>query len=105
MGYKEAILLLRFSSLESEHRNRALSSRDLNCLLGCQLPELLFNTFTPFATMAPPAQLPLRQLVKNGPKIPAVGFGLMGLSIAYGTTEYVCRPITTTVSILCMYNG
>ncbi|KAI8670141.1 hypothetical protein LRP88_01419 [Fusarium phalaenopsidis] len=37
--------------------------------------------------MAPPAQLPLRQLGKNGPKIPAVGFGLMGLSIAYGTTE------------------
>ncbi|UPL03928.1 hypothetical protein LCI18_014862 [Fusarium solani-melongenae] len=37
--------------------------------------------------MAPPAQLPLRQLGKNGPKIPAVGFGLMGLSIAYGATE------------------
>ncbi|KAI8666081.1 Aldo-ket-red domain-containing protein [Fusarium keratoplasticum] len=37
--------------------------------------------------MAPPAQLPLRQLGKNGPKIPAVGFGLMGISIAYGATE------------------
>ncbi|CAG1960988.1 unnamed protein product [Fusarium graminearum] len=37
--------------------------------------------------MAPPAQLPLRQLTKNGPKIPAVGFGLMGLSIAYGAAE------------------
>ncbi|KAJ4174464.1 hypothetical protein NW754_004880 [Fusarium falciforme] len=37
--------------------------------------------------MAPPAQLPLRQLGKNGPKIPAVGFGLMGISIGYGATE------------------
>ncbi|KAM0433278.1 hypothetical protein ACHAPT_004154 [Fusarium lateritium] len=37
--------------------------------------------------MAPPAQLPLRQLGKNGPKIPAVGFGLMGISIAYGAPE------------------
>ncbi|KAL6921617.1 hypothetical protein ACHAPO_010988 [Fusarium lateritium] len=37
--------------------------------------------------MAPPAQLPLRQLTKNGTKIPAIGFGLMGLSIAYGAAE------------------
>ncbi|KAG8676882.1 hypothetical protein FPOAC2_02996 [Fusarium poae] len=37
--------------------------------------------------MAPPAQLPIRQLTKNGPKIPAIGFGLMGLSIAYGAAE------------------
>ncbi|KAF5024704.1 hypothetical protein F66182_3218 [Fusarium sp. NRRL 66182] len=34
--------------------------------------------------MAPPAQLPLRQLTKNGPKIPSVGFGLMGMSFGYG---------------------
>ncbi|RGP61745.1 alcohol dehydrogenase [Fusarium sporotrichioides] len=37
--------------------------------------------------MAPPAQLPLRQLTKNGPKIPAIGLGLMGLSIGYGAAE------------------
>ncbi|KAH6968857.1 hypothetical protein HG530_006173 [Fusarium avenaceum] len=37
--------------------------------------------------MAPPAQLPLRQLAKNGPKIPAIGFGMMGLSVAYGKPE------------------
>ncbi|KAJ3527971.1 hypothetical protein NM208_g10441 [Fusarium decemcellulare] len=37
--------------------------------------------------MAPPAQLPLRQLGKNGPKIPAVGFGLMGISVGYGAAE------------------
>lgn len=40
--------------------------------------------------MAPPAQLPLRQLAKNGPKIPAIGFGMMGLSVAYGKPEYAC---------------
>ncbi|KAL9038099.1 MAG: hypothetical protein Q9214_005417 [Letrouitia sp. 1 TL-2023] len=28
--------------------------------------------------------IPTRTLGKNGPKIPAMGFGLMGLSIAYG---------------------
>ena len=33
-----------------------------------------------------PAQsVPLRKLGKNGPSIPALGFGLMGLSVAYGT--------------------
>ena len=26
-----------------------------------------------------------RQLGKNGPKVPAIGYGVMGLSIAYGT--------------------
>jgi aryl-alcohol dehydrogenase-like predicted oxidoreductase len=33
--------------------------------------------------MAP--QLPTRKLGKNGPQVPAVGFGLMGLSAFYGT--------------------
>jgi aryl-alcohol dehydrogenase-like predicted oxidoreductase len=33
--------------------------------------------------MAP--QLPTRKLGKNGPEVPAVGFGLMGLSAFYGT--------------------
>jgi len=28
---------------------------------------------------------PFRKLGKNGPSIPALGFGLMGLSAAYGT--------------------
>lgn len=33
-----------------------------------------------------PAQsIPLRKLGKNGPAVPALGFGLMGLSGAYGT--------------------
>ncbi|KAK4186699.1 NADP-dependent oxidoreductase domain-containing protein [Podospora australis] len=35
--------------------------------------------------MAPPAQLSTRKLGKNGPEIPAIGFGLMGLSTAYGS--------------------
>lgn len=29
--------------------------------------------------------VPLRQLGKNGPKVPAIGFGLMGLSHSYGS--------------------
>ncbi|KAE8448943.1 hypothetical protein EG329_008739 [Mollisiaceae sp. DMI_Dod_QoI] len=32
-------------------------------------------------------QLPTRKLGKNGPLVPAVGFGLMGLSAFYGTPE------------------
>jgi aryl-alcohol dehydrogenase-like predicted oxidoreductase len=32
-------------------------------------------------------QLPTRKLGKNGPQIPALGFGLMGLSAFYGQTE------------------
>jgi hypothetical protein len=35
--------------------------------------------------MAPPVQLPTRRLGKDGPEITAIGFGLMGLSTAYGT--------------------
>ncbi|KAL2195357.1 Aldo/keto reductase-like protein [Corynascus similis CBS 632.67] len=35
--------------------------------------------------MAPPATLPTRKLGKDGPEITALGFGLMGLSIAYGS--------------------
>ena len=32
-----------------------------------------------------PAQsVPLRKLGKNGPSVPALGFGLMGMSMAYG---------------------
>ncbi|KAJ3578595.1 hypothetical protein NPX13_g1973 [Xylaria arbuscula] len=37
--------------------------------------------------MAPPAQTLTRQLGKEGPKIPATGFGLMGFSIGYGASE------------------
>ncbi|KAK0646842.1 NADP-dependent oxidoreductase domain-containing protein [Cercophora newfieldiana] len=37
--------------------------------------------------MAPPATLPTRKLGKNGPEITAIGFGLMGLSTAYGAVE------------------
>ncbi|CAM1507430.1 Fc.00g070710.m01.CDS01 [Cosmosporella sp. VM-42] len=37
--------------------------------------------------MAPAAQLPIRQLGKNGPKIPSTGFGLMGLSVGYGAVD------------------
>lgn len=38
-----------------------------------------------------PATLPTRTLGRGGPAIPAVGFGLMGLSTAYGTPGYVFR--------------
>ncbi|EFQ32015.1 aldo/keto reductase [Colletotrichum graminicola] len=34
--------------------------------------------------MSPPASLPVRRLGKSGPEIPALGVGLMGLSVAYG---------------------
>jgi hypothetical protein len=46
--------------------------------------------------MAPPVQLPLRQLTKNGPKIPSIGLGLMGISVAYGAATYA--PPLHTVS-------
>ncbi|OTB03467.1 hypothetical protein M426DRAFT_60339 [Hypoxylon sp. CI-4A] len=35
--------------------------------------------------MAPPKTLPTAQLGKSGPKIPRLGFGLMGLSVGYGS--------------------
>ncbi|KAK3934692.1 NADP-dependent oxidoreductase domain-containing protein [Diplogelasinospora grovesii] len=35
--------------------------------------------------MVPPVSLPTRRLGNNGPQISAVGLGLMGLSLAYGT--------------------
>jgi hypothetical protein len=37
------------------------------------------------ANMAPPVKLPTRKLGKDSPEISAIGFGLMGLSTAYGT--------------------
>jgi aryl-alcohol dehydrogenase-like predicted oxidoreductase len=33
----------------------------------------------------PVKSVPLRQLGKSGPSIPALGFGLMGMAGAYGT--------------------
>jgi hypothetical protein len=39
--------------------------------------------------MTTQAHLLARTIGKDGPKIPAIGFGLMGLSIAYGSVEYV----------------
>ena len=33
------------------------------------------------------SKLPTRQLGKNGPQVTALGFGLMGLSIAYGKVD------------------
>ncbi|KAF7552424.1 hypothetical protein G7046_g7418 [Stylonectria norvegica] len=37
--------------------------------------------------MAATTQVTLRKIGKLGPKIPSVGFGLMGISIGYGTTD------------------
>jgi aryl-alcohol dehydrogenase-like predicted oxidoreductase len=34
----------------------------------------------------PAKTVPLRQLGRNGSSVPALGFGLSGLSIGYGTT-------------------
>ena len=31
--------------------------------------------------------IPTHQLGKNGPQVPALGFGLMGLSVGYGQVE------------------
>lgn len=45
--------------------------------------------------MAPPVQLPTRRLGRDGPAIPAIGFGLMGLSTAYGTPAYVFSRTNT----------
>jgi len=33
----------------------------------------------------PSKPVPLRKLGKYGPSVPALGFGLMGMSVAYGT--------------------
>jgi aryl-alcohol dehydrogenase-like predicted oxidoreductase len=35
--------------------------------------------------MSTPHKIPTRQLGKDGPQVPSLGFGLMGLSVAYGT--------------------
>ncbi|KAI1388964.1 Aldo/keto reductase-like protein [Hypoxylon trugodes] len=35
--------------------------------------------------MAPPKTIPTRQIGKNGPQVPRLGFGLMGMSVGYGT--------------------
>lgn len=37
--------------------------------------------------MAPPASLPTKPLSRTGRQIPALGFGLMGLSAVYGPIE------------------
>lgn len=36
--------------------------------------------------MPPPQTLPSQPLGKDGPLVPSLGFGLMGLSVGYGQT-------------------
>jgi len=43
-----------------------------------------------------PSQLPTRKLGAHGPQVPALGFGLMGLSAFYGAPE----PDSTRLSVL-----
>ena len=38
--------------------------------------------------MTPP-KIPTRQLGRDGPHIPAIGMGLMGMSVGYGQAAYV----------------
>ncbi len=39
--------------------------------------------------MSLPVPSSKRQLGRDGPEIPAIGFGLMGMSIGYGPAAYV----------------
>lgn len=59
-------------------------------LLSIDLLTPLWSLKLPIAdTMAPTKATLTRQLGPDGPKIPAVGFGLMGFSVGYGPAEYV----------------
>ena len=46
--------------------------------------------------MTSPKTVLTRRLGKDGPEIPAVGFGLMGISVGYGKAEYAFSTMTTT---------
>lgn len=78
---------------QTRQTDRQTSSTSTYTITPRFTPSFTYST----NTMAPPAQLPLRQLGKNGPKIPAVGFGLMGISIGYGAIECVSPKTTCTL--------
>jgi hypothetical protein len=58
-----------------------------------QLVHHIDSPITPLV-MAPPTVPLLRRLGRDGPLIPAIGFGTMGMSIAYGPAAYGCPKHT-----------
>lgn len=71
------------------NRAEAFIQKGMECLhKKCYLSGHIYyqniRKFHPSLLMPSPNQLPKRQFGKNGPQVPSLGFGLMGLSSGYG---------------------